>query len=92
MSEEIIERICKTCHWWRSSGFYCISFDTGMPDDGSCDAHETYEEMVERVNRENKRCRTHGLFQKDYNYCPYCGSILLEPNLVVVSILSEVDE
>ena len=40
---------CKTCTHFHSTAFFCRAMDESVAEWDRCDGHETYEEMVSRV-------------------------------------------
>jgi hypothetical protein len=48
------ERPCKTCCHFNEEAYYCRAYDTAMDERDSCKDHETYQEILARVKRENK--------------------------------------
>ena len=83
--------MCETCTHHNNEALFCHSYDTSTAGWDGCNAHETYDEMVARIETTQMYCGEHDrYFPKDYKYCPYCGNETKIPIIVPQSSTGEV--
>ena len=81
---------CSTCTHHDHELRICRTMDVSTEDFDGCNCHETYTEMLHRIETTQMRCKEHDeYFPNQYKYCPYCGKKLMVPLLLETNPVGE---